>query len=163
MGVAKKYKYKLTKDDMEMVKKVFDYVDANDDGKVTGAEIEAVMEKHPEDDEDVEVEGPKKDFKDAVEAELKKDGSLEHDELYDIIKELAKKYKHKLPEGWKEGVKKIFDWVDANHDGHVTGEEIEAAMKKLKKMKKKGKKGKKGKKSPKDDEDVEVEGPWEDV
>ena len=44
-----------------MVKKIFDYVDANDDGKVTGEEIEAVMkEEHEEDDEDVQIEGPKK-------------------------------------------------------------------------------------------------------
>jgi len=36
----------------------------------------------------------------------------------------------KLPKGWKEYVGKIFKYVDANDDGHVTRDELEAAMKK---------------------------------
>ena len=109
---------------------MFDYVDANDDGKVTGAEIEAAMKKHkpPKDDAEVQLGGPEEDFKAAIGAELEKDGSVTMKELIDIIKALAKKYKVKLPKGWTKYVKKVFDYVDANSDGKVTGPEIEAAM-----------------------------------
>ena len=33
-----------------MSKKMFDYVDANNDGKVTGEEIEKAMKEHEKDD-----------------------------------------------------------------------------------------------------------------
>ena len=56
------------------------------------------------------------------------DNAIDLGELYDLIKEVADKYDYKLPRGWKKHVKKIFDYVDANHDGHVTKAEIEAAM-----------------------------------
>ena len=133
--VAKKYKFKLPKGWKKHIKKIFDYVDANDDGKVTGPEIEAAMKKHEgdsSDDEEIQLteNDPMDDFKAAVEAELEKDGSLKLDELYAIIKKIAKKYNYKLPKGWKKHVKKMFNYVDANNDGKVTGEEIEAAMKK---------------------------------
>jgi len=68
------------------------------------------------------------DLEDGVKAELEKDGGLSLGELYALIKEVAAKYDYDLPKGWKVEVKKMFDWVDANHDGTVTGPEIEKAM-----------------------------------
>ena len=56
------------------------------------------------------------------------DKAISFKELCDLIKKICKKYKYKLPKGWTKHVKKIFDYVDANHDGKVTGAEIEAAM-----------------------------------
>ena len=132
-SIAKKYKFKLPKGWTKHVKKIFDYVDANDDGKVTGPEIEAAMKKHDkeeDEDKDLETADPGDDFKAAIKAELDKDGSVTLKELYGIIKSIAKKYKFKLPKGWTKHVKKIFDYVDANDDGKVTGPEIDAAMKK---------------------------------
>jgi len=62
------------------------------------------------------------------------DDTLEKDELISIIAAWADKhdFTDKLPKGWKEYVGKLFDYVDANSDGHVTRDELEAAMKKHK-------------------------------
>ena len=126
--IADKYDYTLPKGWKKHVKAVFDHVDANGDGKVTGPEIEKAMEE----DDDVQLsaksKGPEEDFEKAIKAELEHDGSVSLGELYEIIKKIAKKYDFKLPKGWKKHVKAVFDHVDANGDGEVTGEEIQKAM-----------------------------------
>ena len=71
---------------------------------------------------------PGEDFEAAIKAELDKDGDVDLKELYAIVKSVAKKYEYKLPKGWKKKVKAVFDYVDADHNGKVTGPEIEAAM-----------------------------------
>ena len=129
--VAKAHDLKLPKGWKKFVKKVFKYVDANDDGKVTGPEIEEAMKKH-EEESDVELDSSDDEdpLADALEAKLEKDGYVTLKEVYGIIEKLAKEHDVKLPKGWKGYVKKIFEYVDANDDGKVTGPEVEAAMKK---------------------------------
>jgi len=68
------------------------------------------------------------DIEAGVKDELEKDGGLTLKELNKIIEDVADKYDFDLPEGWKQHVKKLFDWVDSNNDGVVTGPEIEDAM-----------------------------------
>ena len=136
--IAKDYEFKLPKGWKKHVKMAFDYVDANHDGKVTGPEIEAAMKKHEEKEKkkeakDVEVESSDDDedpLEEALKAKLEKDGSVTLKEVYGIIEKLAKEHDVKLPKGWKDYVKKIFEYVDANDDGKVTGPEVEEAMKK---------------------------------
>jgi Ca2+-binding EF-hand superfamily protein len=101
--LAKKYDFKLPKGWKKHIKGMFDYVDANGDGKVTGAEIDAVMKK--QDKKDVQLEDPGDEFEAAIKAELEKDGNVDFDELVAIIEKIAKKYSYKLPKGWKVYVK----------------------------------------------------------
>jgi len=51
-------------------------------------------------------------------------------ELYGLITKWAKKHDLTPPKGWKKDVKKMFDYVDANNDGHVTRDELKAAFEK---------------------------------
>lgn len=141
---AEKHGFDLPEGWKKYVGKVFDYVDANHDGHVTRAEIDAAMEKH-EDDMDVQLKSTLKSklkLRDPSEEQWNElgmaiwkategDNTLELDELIELIEAWAAKhgFDDKLPEGWKDWVKKAFDYVDANNDGHVTRKELEAAIK----------------------------------
>ena len=125
-----------------MLKKVFDYVDANSDGHVTRAELQAAFEKH-EEDMDVQLaakvasgltlgeptDAQWKELGMAIWDSTEGDNTLEEGELIDLIGAWAGKHDIDLPDGWKDWVSKAFDYVDANDDGHVTRDELVKAMK----------------------------------
>jgi len=116
------------------LKHLFKMIDTNGDKEISRKEADAVIKEH----EDVQLgsmatlltKDPMADLEAGVKAELEKDGGLSLDELYALIEKIAAKYDFDLPQGWKGHVKKMFDWVDSNNDGTVTGPEIESAMKK---------------------------------
>ena len=139
---AKKHGFadKLPKGWKKEVKKVFNYVDANSDGHVTRAELMTAYNEHKDDDMDVQLKSQLKSaikLRDPSEAQWKElgmaiwdategDNTLELGELIDLIKAWATKhgFADKLPQGWKGEVTKIFNYVDANDDGHVTRDEL---------------------------------------
>merc|ERR1711907_338918 len=49
-------------------------------------------------------------------------------EVCSAIKKYAKEHGWKLPKGWKQHVKAIFDHVDADQNGKLTLDEIHAAI-----------------------------------
>jgi Ca2+-binding EF-hand superfamily protein len=126
------------------VKKVFDYVDANHDGHVTRDELEGAMKAHDEEDVQLaakvatglKLEDPSKEqweeLGKAIWDATSGDETLEKPELIAMVGAWATKHEFKMPKGWKDYVGKVFDYVDANSDGHVTRDELEAAMKKHK-------------------------------
>ena len=111
-------------------------VDTNDDGKVSRDEADAAA-KEMEDEDDVQLKAlvtdPSKeqweDLKEACEKATEGDNTIEKPELIKIVGDWAKKHELKLPEGWKKYIGHVFDYVDADHNGHVTRKELEAAMK----------------------------------
>ena len=139
---AKKHGFDLPADWKEWVGKAFDYVDANSDGHVTRDELQAAFEKH-EDDMDVQLTSTLKStlkLRDPSEEQWKElgtaiwdatagDNTLEKHELIGLVKAWAEKHGFKPPKGWRRMLKKVFDYVDANDDGHVTRDELVKAMK----------------------------------
>merc|ERR1712023_490396 len=124
---------------MDELEAAFDAVDADGNGELDAAEVEAAM-AHMGLDENVDY--PTEDeIIAAVEAELARDGGITKEEAAGAIAHWADENGVTIPQEAWDVMEAGFDAVDADGDGELTAEEIGAAFP----PKGKGKKGPKGK------------------
>lgn len=102
---------------------MFDLVDANKDGAIDQAEIEAMAKKHEN------VEWPSQDEIIAwVRGELAKDGDITWGEVEAALQEWAASQNYEIPGPMLDAMKQGFEYLDANGDGAVDEHEIRKAF-----------------------------------
>ena len=69
-----------------------------------------------------------KEVHDWIKAELKKDGSINKDEVEAGLKVFAEKHGLEVNDEVLADAEEVFDYVDTNSDGKLTGKEIVAAL-----------------------------------
>ena len=134
---AEKHDVEPFKGWQKALRHIFDMVDKNGDGEISRAEADKAAEEL-DSDEEVQLKALVTDPTEEQWNELGKavwdategDNTLEKGELIHIVGAWANKHGFDLPDGWKDYVGKVFDYVDANSDGHVTRDELQAAFEK---------------------------------
>lgn len=122
----------------------FDYVDENNDGAIDMKEVEAVMKKHgpPEDaflrlfmknkakgaDWPELTPEQEKEITDWVKDQLADGGTITKDEAKKAVAGFADKHDFTITKEMWEQLNAIFDWIDDNGDGEITGKEMKMAI-----------------------------------
>ena len=114
-------------------------VDLNDDGKLTGPEIDCVINENkkacpkPEEGDTLKLQDINEEQWKEIEKYLEEalgDGKITKKELRDGLKAFEKAYKVKVDKEVKKFVKEMFELADADNNGEVTIAEIEAMSEK---------------------------------
>jgi len=112
-------------------------VDLNDDGKLTVAEVECVMNgkgcPKPEEGDTLKLHEINEDQWKEIEkflGEALGDGKITKKEVRDGLKEFEKAYKVKIDKDVKKFIKEMFELADADNNGEVSIAELEAMAEK---------------------------------
>merc|ERR1712048_1128289 len=128
-ALAKKHGVEIPDEVWAALEEIFDAIDTDGNGELDAGEVKAALDHVTEGQDWEDVQLPtEEEVRAWIHEELAKDGDITKKEAADAVKAWANSQGVVVPkEVWK-ALEASFDAVDANGDGKLTAEELEAAF-----------------------------------